>query len=53
MRKIDRIIEEITYMIFDDKIDIQTPIETIEQIKSKLYNEGLYNYPKTEGGNNE
>jgi hypothetical protein len=41
---IDKLIEEIVYMIFECEVDKNDPSETIEQVKARLYNEGLYSY---------
>lgn len=38
----DELIKEIVYMIFEGEVDINDPIETIEQVKAHLSNMSIY-----------
>lgn len=44
MKKEDQIIKAIVKMIYNEEVGIDTPSETMEQIKTKLHAEGLYSY---------
>lgn len=42
----DKLIEAIVQMIFDEEVDLNEPSETVEQVRAKLYAEGMYTYKK-------